>query len=284
MFNEMLQNTIRIAERLNPQSPCDYIGDDGFLHCGVCRAPKRGKTVTKSGTVFVHPVNCLCKLKEIEQEREAKAKEALILKRQQNRDIAFPDKATRNINFGKDDRLNPQGSAVARGYAASFEKTSKGLLFYGDCRVGKSFLAACIVNAIIDRGFSAKFTSMPEIEAELWNASNKKAVYDYFNGFDLLVLDDLFAERNSRYVSEIAFNVVDRRCRSGKPIIVTTNLTPKEIANASDIEQKRILSRLLEKCTSVLIKGADRQTGERKQTNVDEIERLLNYPLPGDLK
>lgn len=285
LFNKILNDTIKKAELLSPQKPCDYIGDDGFLHCGICHAPKRGRTVTKSGTAFVHKVNCLCDLEKIEQDRETKAKEALILKRKQNRDCAFSDKTTRHFTFEVDDRNNAQASNLARGYAASFDpKTSKGLLFYGGCGTGKSFYAACIVNAVIDRNYTAKFTSISEIEAELWAADEKKAVYDYFNGFDLLVLDDFSAERDTQYMQEIAFNIIDRRFKSGKPLIVTTNLTPAEIAEPKSMEQKRVLSRIIGSCTSYVLRGTDKRTENRKTDNSAECDKLLHYPLPENLK
>ena len=41
----------------------------------------------------------------------------------------------------------------------------------------------------------------------------------------LLILDDLGAERNTSYGKECVFDVVNRRLLSGKPMIITTNIT-----------------------------------------------------------
>ena len=42
---------------------------------------------------------------------------------------------------------------------------------------------------------------------------------------DRLILDDFGMERGTEYGLEQVFNVIDSRYRSGKPLIVTTNLT-----------------------------------------------------------
>lgn len=281
---EILNNLITKAERNNPRNSEDYIGENGLLYCGKCNTPKQCKFKAR-GTENIVTCLCDCKKREQEKEKQAEKEAKKAFRRQQIREAAFPDKDTRNFTFDIDDRNNAQASDLSRGYAASFDpKTSRGLLFYGACGTGKSFYAACIVNAVIDRNYTAKYTSISEIEAELWAANDKKAVYDYFNEFDLLVLDDFSAERDTQYMQEIVFNVIDRRNKSGKPIIVTTNLTPNEINNATNTAQKRILSRIVGNCTSYLIKGADRRIDIHKRSNAQELEKILNYPLPENLK
>lgn len=283
-MTEILNNLITKAEKNNPQAPEDYIGENGLLYCGKCNTPKQCefKALGTERIVF-----CLCECKKQEQEEEKRLieerKEAF--RRQQIREAAFSDKDTRHFTFDVDDKSNTKASALSRGYAASFNPSeSKGLLLYGDCGTGKSFYAACIVNAVIDRNYTAKFTSISEIEAERWAANDKKAVYDYFNGFDLLVLDDFSAERDTQYMQEIAFNIIDRRFKSGKPLIVTTNLTPAEIAEPKSMEQKRVLSRIIGSCTSYVLRGTDKRTENRKTDNSAECDKLLHYPLPENLK
>ena len=43
--------------------------------------------------------------------------------------------------------------------------------------------------------------------------------------YPLLIIDDFGMERGTEYGLEQVFNVIDSRYRSGKPLIVTTNLT-----------------------------------------------------------
>ena len=51
------------------------------------------------------------------------------------------------------------------------------------------------------------------------------------------------------------FNIVDGRYRTGKPLIVTTNLTLQELKHPPDLAHARIYDRLLEMCTPIRING-----------------------------
>lgn len=207
---------------------------------------------------------------------EEKAKAAF--KRQQIREGAFPDKETRRLTFEIDDGNNPDVSEFARKYAESFDpKNSEGLLFYGDCGTGKSFYAACIVNALIDRNFTAKFTSISEIERELWSANSKNEVYNYFSMLDLLVIDDLSVERDTPYMQEIVYNVVDMRSRRNKPMVITANFTPADIKNTQEQWQKRVFSRILGSCIPYAVVGSDRRREKGKNSYSERISRILNY-------
>ena len=67
--------------------------------------------------------------------------------------------------------------------------------------------------------------------------------------FPLLILDDFGMERGTEYGLEQVYNVIDSRYRSGKPLIVTTNLTLEELQNPEDTAHARIYDRLTEMCT-----------------------------------
>ena len=49
--------------------------------------------------------------------------------------------------------------------------------------------------------------------------------------YPLLIIDDFGMERGTEYGLEQVFNVIDSRYRSGKPLIVTTNLTLDDLRN-----------------------------------------------------
>ena len=53
--------------------------------------------------------------------------------------------------------------------------------------------------------------------------------------------------------------VIDERYKANLPLIITTNLTPKQMRNAQDVAHARIYSRVLEMCTPILLQGADRR-------------------------
>ena len=63
-----------------------------------------------------------------------------------------------------------------------------------------------------------------------------------------MVLDDLGAERSTAYAIEQLYSIVDQRYRSGKPLIVTTNLTLDQLGKAPELGRQRIYDRVLEMC------------------------------------
>ncbi len=64
----------------------------------------------------------------------------------------------------------------------------------------------------------------------------------------LAVWDDLGAERDTSFAEEQLFSIIDRRLLSGKPTIVTTNLTFQQMRNSQTTAQRRIFDRVIEMC------------------------------------
>ena len=72
----------------------------------------------------------------------------------------------------------------------------------------------------------------------------------------LLVIDDLGAEKPSEWTQERLYSVIDHRYANCLPLIVTSNLPPKQVAEQAG---ERVASRLAEMCEVVLMTGADRR-------------------------
>lgn len=136
-----------------------------------------------------------------------------------------------------------------------------GLLFWGDVGTGKSFLAACIANGLLDQGVSVMMTNFTRILNKLSDLQVKERsqFISDFGKVDLLIIDDLGVERNSEFALEQVYSVVDERYKANLPLIITTNLTPKQMRSVQDVAHARIYSRVLEMCTPILLQGADRR-------------------------
>ena len=91
---------------------------------------------------------------------------------------------------------------------------------------------------------------------------------------DLLILDDLNAERDTSFMQEIVFTVIDNRCAAQKPLIVTSNITPSEFANPDTIERRRVFSRLQEVCIPVEVNGKDRRREAMMKSCRDDLAFL----------
>lgn len=259
--------------------PGDY-QENELWHCGKCRTPKQHR-VEFQGTVYTPFCECLCGKEHDEALRRQREQDKIERRRQ----ICFPDYETSLWRFESDNGLGDvHAMQVARNYAQNFEVMSQqkhlGLLFYGDTGVGKSFAAACIANFLIDNGYSCYMSDFTQIEGMLWDADSKQQVYNEIAAYDLLVIDDLGKERDSEYVSEIVMNVIEMRCRNGKPVIVTTNLTPNDLTNPQEnnsrklIRKKRVYSRLYKMTIPVKYNGIDRRLSIMEKNHADVKELL----------
>lgn len=245
-----------------------FLGADGLLYCSVCKSPVQTRiTVFEKERV----VRCICKCRVAELEEENKR-----AKREQyerTRRHCFAESAMHGWTFANDDRQNPKISDAMQRYVEKFEQfkaDSKGLLLYGTCGTGKTYYAACIANALIDKGYTCRMTNFATLINEMQGKFDGKQDYlNSLNRCDLLIIDDLGIESSSEFRREVVFNIIDSRYRSGKPFIVTTNLTPDEIKGAKEIGQQRVFDRVLERCFPVQINGASRRRQELKESYSD---------------
>ena len=146
-----------------------------------------------------------------------------------------------------------------------------GLLLWGPVGTGKSFIAGCIANALLDQGVPVMMTNFARLLNKLTDmcVGDRNAYIDSFNSFPLLIIDDLCVERNSEFAREQVFSVIDSRYRSQLPMIVTTNLTPEQMRNPEDLARERIYDRVLERCTPIRIDSQN----IRKQNKVDNLKK-----------
>lgn len=250
----------------------DYM-KDGFLFCGNCNTPKE-QAVVLLGQKYIKPCACKCEEERLNRIRAQEEKEKAMLRISKLRGAGFPDEEMATWTFDRDAYPDSKVSQIARNYVKHFDeflKSGKGILFYGTVGTGKTFLSACIANALIDKGHPCLCTNFARITNALQNKFDGKQDYmDGLNKFDLLVIDDLAAERDTEYMGEIVMNIIDSRYRAHKPIIVTTNLKKEELRYPSNIRRERVFSRLFEMCMMVEVNGIDK----RKQKAVDDYKRF----------
>lgn len=177
-----------------------------------------------------------------------------------NRNDCFNDLAYRNMTFDRDDRPEHILSKAARAYAENFQPALEqhGIMFTGNVGTGKTFYACCIANAVIDRGCTAWVTTLQPLVRALCSYESAEKILKRIRDVDLLVLDDLGSTALNEFTTDKLFEIVDERYRSGKPLIVTTNLNPDD-AWKSNIGMRRIFDRLKERCRNVVMDGESRR-------------------------
>ena len=173
--------------------------------------------------------------------------------------LCFEDHALYSWTFDKDNGKNPV-MKVARDYVDKWSDAlsgNTGLVLWGDVGTGKTFFAACIANALVEQNVSVKMTNFSTILNDLYAESDKNKYLDRLNDYSLLIIDDLGIERGTEYALEQVYNVIDIRYKSGRPLIVTTNLTLDELKYPTDIPHKRIYDRVLGMCVPVMFNGVN---------------------------
>ena len=173
--------------------------------------------------------------------------------------LCFEDHALYSWTFDKDNGKNPV-MKVARDYVDKWSDAlsgNTGLVLWGDVGTGKTFFAACIANALVEQNVSVKMTNFSTILNDLFTESDKNKYLNRLNDHSLLIIDDLGIERGTEYALEQVYNVIDTRYKSGKPLIVTTNLTLDELKAPTDIPHKRIYDRVLGMCVPVMFNGVN---------------------------
>ncbi len=222
--------------------PCPLCDDTGW------------KPVDEKGVRRV--VRCDCWREQIGQHRLA---DANIPKRYQHCTLA---------NFAAYNESLEQAVAKARRVAESFPVSAKGLLLEGQPGVGKTHLAVAVLKQVIQtsgaRGLFYDTRDLLRVIRSTYDPSIRTTELEILRPVmtaELLVLDDLGAEKTSEWVEETMNLIVNTRYNERRLTIFTSNYQdiPDDTEPNSLLFRigHRMRSRLHEMCEFVQMDGAD---------------------------
>jgi len=181
----------------------------------------------------------------------------------------------RGVSFDRpplSDMARSPVSATVTGVVKEFGKSidkhldeGEGLWIMGPVGTGKTTLAMAASKAAIEAGRSVAIYSMPRLLARIRQTFDAGVGEDSYAQFferlasvDLLHIDDLGAEKQSEWVLEQLYSIVDERYQRMRSILVTSNLSIYEEPECEVLKEQvghRVVSRLTESCETLPLDG-----------------------------
>lgn len=250
MMKEMAEILIEgVRYSFDPET--EYM-KDGHSYCKTCHERKDGEVRSLMDMKFIFKNSCKCD-REILEKQKQREKEQEIERLKRSCFISMSQWAYTFANYrGEKDK----SYIIAKNYVKEYEQMKKeniGLLFCGTVGSGKTYLACCIANALIEEYMiRVKIRNFAQIINDLQKSGfdlDKNEYIEAITNVSVLILDDLGIERDTSYAKEQVYNIVNSRYLKQKPTIFTTNLPYEKIQNSDDgVEYERIYSRIIEMC------------------------------------
>lgn len=170
-------------------------------------------------------------------------------------------KRYRGVSFDRPPvtEINPIVVGEVRNWVDSLAENleaGRGLWLMGDTGTGKTTLAMLVSRQTLKQGHTVAIYSMPMLLARIKDTFDAMAGEESYFGFferlcevDLLHIDDLGAEKQTDWVLEQLYALINERYERQKSLVLTTNLTQEELEAQIG---SRTVSRLIEICGEAL--------------------------------
>lgn len=143
-------------------------------------------------------------------------------------------------------------------------KDSGNLAFFGGTGLGKTHLSSAVAKTVIDRGYDVMYTTaiglFSDFEYHRFGNSaaeaggERETSLDRYFDCDLLIIDDLGTEMANQFTVTTLFNLMDTRLKTGRSMLISTNLSPDELRRRY---WDRITSRLFGEFGLLRFSGTD---------------------------
>ena len=139
------------------------------------------------------------------------------------------------------------------------EKEKKGLYIYGACGTGKTYSLYAIRKNCLASEVNSRIINTVELLRLFKLDFNDKHEHNFENYLEytgILFIDDIGAEKNSEFVDETLYHLINVRYEKMLPTCFTSNLSLKELAEKNG---DRLVSRIAGMCEIIKLEGNDRR-------------------------
>ena len=185
----------------------------------------------------------------IEEDRKA-LKQGLVRRLKEARGIRTLERTFDSFDASR----QPKAFRMCKDYLGKYQ-TGNSLLIIGGYGTGKTHLASAIANAQLEDGVPALYDTwaghLQRLKDEFANGERRHLAL--MKKVDVLILDDLGKDKLTEWNNEVLFEVINYRYEHRKPVVITTNATPRELEERNPA----VYSRLCEMCELVTMTGRD---------------------------
>lgn len=138
-------------------------------------------------------------------------------------------------------------------------KETDNLLLSGGVGLGKTFLCSAIANRCLQARKTVVYLTFPDLvdlirRRKFEEADSEVDSENWLNGADLVILDDLGAEKVTEFVIQELFVLINHRVNRRLPFVISTNLSLKDLEGTYT---SRIYSRIVGTSRILRLQGED---------------------------
>lgn len=263
---------VKTASEGQEKNADDYV-KNGLLYCGTCHTPKQ-KEQAFMDRIYKVPVVCNCAA----EKRQKDEKQKQIAEREGRRKTALPNEKYRIMTLEHSDTPLPVAENYLKNWKRMFAE-NVGLYLWGNTGSGKTYMAAAIANRLVDQGVKVYMDSVTQLTnmlGDVYSGKRDEVLYR-IRSCDLLVIDDFGVERSTEFTQQQAYDLLEYRVETNKPMIVTSNIPAEQLRTETDTRKQRMYSRLMGLHPERIV-GRDRRAASTTG-RYSELHAILNQSV-----